>query len=103
LGINSEDFFTVQSNLGIAEQQLALIEMPPLVQVERRGRPRWEKAAEYQTLVEAMCDFDASLAQIEAAVGVSAPTLRRFFYRLPAWQAWSLRRRNHRSQENDRP
>lgn len=34
-----------------------------------------------------MLAFGASLPQIAVAVGVSAPILRRIFFRLPSWQA----------------
>lgn len=99
VGSHSELFLPNDQNSGESGGQLVLFDMPAPAPIKRGGRPSWNKAEEYQELVEAMCDFDASLAQIEAAVGVSAPTLRRIFYRLPAWRKWSLRRRNWRNED----
>lgn len=94
---HSEIFLPSGQKFSGIEAQLVLFEVPPPAPIDKGGRPKWEKAIEYQELVEAMCDFGASLAQIEAAVGVSGPTLRLNFSGTPAWQEWTRRRRAWRS------
>lgn len=59
-----------------------------------RGRPRWEKAKEYQELVECLVDWGLGREEIAQAVGVSGETLAHYFSETASWKArWGNRKR----------
>ncbi|WP_369414219.1 helix-turn-helix domain-containing protein [Albidovulum sediminis] len=74
----------------MSEAQGSLFDLGPECPRRGRGRPRFEKNKENQWLVDAMLRHGMTQDQIAERLGVSVPTLRRYFFSSPHWNPKGL-------------